>query len=381
MSKSEISLWAAGGDMRQRALKAIEHSHYTVLQNRMVEEVYPLKIADLAGKSFRPLSGFTVSFDEVLPMAQAREPSVADVASFDYVEYGTGYRLKVYLTVELDEDYLPLGVELQAFIDAVKVQTEQMINACGYTFNDAPIMGLRSVNNYVGDCNALFENLFVVDEALTRLVKHNLNDQQPLIFEETASDFRFSAAINALQFHTRLGNEVVMVHVDELGALAALDERRIWITTTIVDDGTGMQKRVTSYALDVCPEKGDVHYCLDIRPFDSAVKHSFALETQVVGKDAIVIQPRDWKGRERTYDLAVDDPGSWRILHYHRGVHRYNHEYPEYINRELFKGLNLALPALLSAPARSIPVGVPRFSIRRWLADLFRSWSDRLNRG
>lgn len=386
MSKSMASLMCGISSMRERAATAQQHSNYTVLQNRMVEELYPVKISELVGKSFRPLVGFTVTVEEVLPFAQARERKVDDVVSFSYVEYGTGYRLKAYLTVELDADYLPLGVELKAFRDAVVVQCEQLLNACGYTFNESPIMGLRNVNGVDHTHDTRFVEMFDGDKTLKKATSHPLNDQVAVTFEETEHDYRFTTPISALLHTTKAGTEGLIVHVDALGDLAQLATRRIFVKAETKVDENDKLVTTRTFAIDVEPDKMRAERHVDFHKLTNPSLGTFALETKIEGNALVQIQPKDWKGRELSYALVIDRPEDWRFISVRSpswdwsGVTAHNDEF----TKELIAQLNLQLPVLLRAPrakqvAEAEDVQPPRRTFRKWLSDLFLSWANKLD--
>lgn len=383
MSKSLASLMGGEISMRERALKATQHNHYSVLQNRLVEENYGVKITELAGKSFRPLVGFTVTFDEILPFAQARQRKVDDVASFDYVEFGTGYRMQAYLSVELDEDYLPLGVELKAFRDAVVVQTEQLINACGYTFNETPIMGLRNVNSVSHSQDPRFVEMFNGDKSLKKIVDHQLNDKTALSFEETENDFRFSTPANVIHHTSKGGKEGLLVHVDLLGDLAELNARRIFIESNSEKDEHGKSTITYTYGIDVAPTGKYVDRHIDFHKLENVTLGSLALETIVEGKNVTQCQPKDWKSRAVNYDIVVNCPDDWRFVTIRRphGNWLTEAEMNGELSLTLLAELNLRLPALLRGPRRdqeqeAEDVQLPRRTFRRWVADGFRAFAD-----
>ena len=383
MAKSLASLMGGEISMRERALKATQHNHYSVLQNRLVEENYGVKITELAGKSFRPLVGFTVTFDEILPFAQARQRKVDDVASFDYVEFGTGYRMQAYLSVELDEDYLPLGVELKAFRDAVVVQTEQLINACGYTFNETPIMGLRNVNSVCHSQDPRFVEMFNGDKSLKKIVDHQLNDNVALSFEETEIDFRFSTPANVIRHTSRGGTEGLLVHVDLLGDLAQLNARRILVEHHYGKDEEGKSTTTSTYAIDVEPSGMSADRHIDFHKLENVTLGSLALETIVEGKNVTQCQPKDWRGRAVNYDLVVNCPDDWRFVALRRPRSDWLGEsvVNEELSLKLLAELNLRLPTLLRVPRReqeqeAEDVPPPRRTFRRWVADGFRAFAD-----
>ncbi len=369
MTKSLASL--VGSDvMFDRASKAVAHSNYAVLQNRYFEEKFPIKITELAGRTFTPLAGFTVTISDVLPHSQIRKARVDDVMQFGSVEYATGYRLGVYLTVELDEDYLPLGVERKAFTDAVAVQVETILNTCGYTLNETPVMGLRSVYGVNYEQWDYFTRLFNVDEYAKSLLNTQLGPDVIPEFGETDTEFHFSAVLPAIPL-----NGGLLVHRNALGRMVELEDRKIYLNREAgqllieVDHMESWKYRLAFTSIEKMP-----HLLKGVRS-----------PVRVEGQRVIVQQERDWKNPRLEDEIVLDHPQDWFYLQGNRknteayglSLSIYVTDSIDHIDRALLVAINAAVPRLLSTPQlKEKPASKPRRTFRRWVADGFRSFAN-----
>lgn len=374
MSKSLASLM--GPDiMHHRAMKAAANSNYSVLKGRYVEEQFPVKITELLGRSFQPLAGFTVTFSDIIPRSQSRDRRIDDVLRFDYVEYATGYRMAVYLTVELDPGYIPLGVEHKAFEDAVVVQVEAALNTCGYTLDQAPIMGLRSVNDSSSKCSAQFGWLFTVDEYAKELLTTRLGEKVVPEFGETETTFHFSSEVPA--FHLGDG---LLVHRTALGRMTELAGRKIYLRSD-----TGIQQ----VELDYLDSWENTITLTPVPLIEEMHLHGVSAPVVVEGQRVFVHQPQDWKNTNVDRRVVLDQPHDWYYLEgarkrtscYGLGLTVNVSPSVAHVDTRLLEKIKLEVPRLLSAPREKDKVtSNPRRSFRRWIADSIRSianWFDK----
>lgn len=376
MSKDLTPLVGAS-EMHRRATLATSHSNYAVLQNRYVEEHFSIKITDLLGRSMKPLAGFTVTFSEILPHSQIRESQVDDILQFGYVEYGTGYRLWVYLKVELDEDYLPLGVELKALEDAVMVQTESILNTCGYTFNETPLMGLRSVDGVQKNTSTAFNRLFEIDSFAKRFLDTAFAEGTIPTFSETEDEFIFSADVPAV-----LVGGGLLIHRSALGRLVELVDRKVYISKEDED---------VAFELDYLKELKKWDFSIDIQSLelepDGRAAHT-TVPVTIEGLHVSVKQPRDWKTPRDRGGIVLDKPDDWFFVIGQEHTKRYSGiGVASYINFDnlhitpaMVKRINFELPRLLSAPRANVKEepqpSTPRRTFRRWVSDGIRTVAD-----
>ena len=228
--------------MRQQASISAKKTRQSILKDRLTEEVYQQTIAELEGQSFQPLAGITVTFGKPYATSSLQgEPDNAFVR-FDYVEYTTGFRLTMIAVVELDKDYLPIGVERKALYDATYLKLEEILNSCGYTVDSEPSPGLRGVTN-LKTGNDHLSIVFELDKYLHQFyfdARLDLTERLPMPsvqFEETDTHVIFrlpstGVLLSHSQYspfsHEVAGLPMALLPVSELGVLATLKGQRVW---------------------------------------------------------------------------------------------------------------------------------------------------------
>lgn len=128
------------------ALLASVRAIRTKLNLPYTEHVYGKSLSELAGVSFEPLAGITVTFlPTLLDHVDVESQNSNLIFMGHYVEYLTGHRRTVGAVVSLADGYVPLKVEAKALNASLLRSLEYHLNECGYTTQSNAPDGLRLI--------------------------------------------------------------------------------------------------------------------------------------------------------------------------------------------------------------------------------------------
>ena len=319
---------SAAASQRQKLLPSLVEARHQVSHGRFVEDHYNKSIAELAGQSFKPLAGFTVTFGRPMAESTVQNTALNEAFFFNYVEYTTGFRLIMHAFVILDEGYYPLGVSWDAFNDAMLLRVEALINECGYTTLMTPPSGLRAVV-FSPYKNWRLSSLFDMDKELHAFVFDKLAAN--VEFEETEEHLVFRIPTQAVmgKAATELGgpskdHEPQYVHRSALGILVNYVGKTIWagpdstaVQNVFITDekakGLTYPKHIQKLRKECM--RLDMHtVALNITPIQVYPDiHEGVYEDLYVEDDKLVMRhPKDWMGAHHRRDaIHFDKPEDW----------------------------------------------------------------------
>lgn len=368
------------------------------------EDNYEKTIHDLVGVSFSPLAGIHLTFLE--PKAKANSSSWQRDYYFagDYVEYGTGFKMRLHLRVSLDPGYFPLGVSKDALHCAARAGIEEYLNTCGYTIDEnIHYDGLRSFTN-VEIGNDTFDAFMKLDENIFEALHFDKWPDQ-IVFEETETALMFKAPADKFRGHCYGNSElgvngyVLFVRKEAAPWLTSYVNQRIWlqskpsIFTVMLGKTDSAEKRAmpVTTSLDVTRltviedwdqlspqarekllkayEKTGPDRCFTVRQYtpdlfpDESLK-DFGLADCVHWEDGVLSMGRykDWTLSEtkdwiKHAKLTLSDPDGWMVVSLQEvelfGAYR-GLRAPLAIAVELFKDLQSELNRLVIQP-ESVP--------------------------